>query len=164
MLTAHGVRCLRMVAAIIPSVAGVVLLIAQVDPVALAVSLIVFGVFVFGHRWLDYKFQALRSMAAPASDQTGLRDFAATLVGTSGVILGLLAVFGKQPFDLTIRFGIAALVAGILIAIVLVGLLLAGADPADLPPNNLIVVVFNFALWGLSFGLVCIAIALISGA
>ena len=160
MLTASGIRIFRIAGAKVSLIAGLVI-IATGDPaVSLGVAVLLLGCFIGGHAWIDYTFQRIRQDYNPPQD-SGLRDFASAFVSTSGVILGLLAVFGDHPFSLTIKVGIAALVSDIMVGIVLVGLLLAGAAPDDQRAWNLIRYVFNVALWALSLGLLCIAMGLL---
>lgn len=127
---------------------------------SLSVAVLVLGIFIIVHAMLDSAFQAVRNDFSPEAD-SGMRDFAASFVATSGVILGLLSAFGDKPFSQTVRVGIIALVADILVGTVLVGLLLAGADEDDQPAWNMLRCVFLIALWALALGLLCIAMGLL---
>jgi hypothetical protein len=117
------------------------------------------GLFILSHLGVDELLQKVRTEYE--STDGGLREFASSFVSTSGIILGLLAVFGGHTFSLTLKVGIAALVADILVGTVLVGLLLAGPASNDQRAMNVIRYVFNIALWALSLGLLSIALALL---
>jgi ABC-type sugar transport system permease subunit len=161
-LTKGGILGFRIVGGLTSLVIGAVLLGIGYSETALSVALLALGGFVLFHLVTEAWFLSVRENKdyAPADD-SGLREFAAAFVSTSGVILGLLAVFGDKPFSLTLKVGIVALVTDILVGTVLVGLLLAGAASTDQKAWNLIRYVFNLALWALSLGLLCIALALV---
>jgi len=129
---------------------------------ALAIALVVLGAFIICHAIVETAYHAIVEIYA-TSDVSGLREFASAFIATSGVILGLLAVFGdKTPkTPLTIKVGVVALVSDILIGTVLVGLLLAAPADSDQRAWNLIRHLFHLALWGLSLGLLCITMALL---
>jgi hypothetical protein len=147
---------------------GIVLLGGDHGERALALALVALGAFILVHLFVEEGYHAIVDNYGD-SDGGGLRDFASAFVATSGVILGLLAVFGdktlKTPF--TIKVGVVALVSDILVGTVLIGLLLAApvddqsATVNDIRAWNLIRYVFHVALWGLSLGLLCIAMALL---
>lgn len=141
-------------------IVGVVLIASPRVDDPLGLALVLVGAFIVAHLSTEEYFHRIRK-EFEATPDTGLRDFASAFVSTSGVILGLLAVFGDQEFSLTIKVGIGALVADILIGVVLIGLLLAGASNDDQEAWNLIRLVFNVALWAFALGLLCIATALI---
>lgn len=153
---------------IISGVLGIAFLTLCSIETPLGVAVLVLGVFIVAHLVIEAGFMSVRSDYTPPVD-SGMRDFASTFIATSGVILGLLALFGDKPGSLTptIKVGIAALAADILTGLVLLGLLLSGADPgngdreADQSAWNYIRVVFNLALWALTLGLLCIATALL---
>ncbi|WP_441250919.1 hypothetical protein [Kitasatospora sp. McL0602] len=87
---------------------------------------------------------------------------AGTLVVTvQGVVLGLLFAFSKgQPILVTAKVGVGSLAFG-----VCAGLLLVSLCAFSLPGRRTRVVsalLFNLAIWSLSYGLVCIAAAAIA--
>jgi hypothetical protein len=75
----------------------------------LAIAITVPGAFILCHTVVETTYHGVVQTYAD-SDIGGLRDFASAFVATSGVILGLLAVFGdktpKAPF--TIKVGVIA--------------------------------------------------------
>ena len=164
----------RIVVGIASAVCGAYLLFIHTGSTGkpLGLALLVLGLFIVSHWGLEAYFMHVRRDYTPPAD-SGMRDLASSFIATSGVILGLLVLFGNRgvTVTLTLRVGIAALAADILLGLVLVGLLLAGADPGgsasgvttgpDQRAWNVIRLVFNLALWALSLGLLCIAMALI---
>ena len=159
-LTAEGIRKFRRLAGGAAIFAGAVIIAATRADEPLGVALLLVGAFILAHLSIEEHFHEIRQ-DFEAKPDTGLREFASAFVSTSGVILGLLAVFGDKEFSLTIKVGIGALVADILVGVVLIGLLLAGANENDQRAWNLIRFVFNVALWAFALGLLCIATALI---
>ena len=168
-----GGDVLRLLVGIASTIAGAVLLATGVTETPLGVAVLVLGLFILGHFAIEAWFMHVRRDYDPPAD-SGMRDFASTFIATSGVILGLLALFGDERGSLTptIKVGIVALATDILVGLVLLGLLLAGADPGgtatangktsiDQKAWNIIRLVFNVALWALSLGLLCIAMALL---
>jgi hydrogenase-4 membrane subunit HyfE len=157
-----GVIIARVIAGVVAVLVGTVAL----DPggsLGLAVWLL--GAFILAHTLCDFLLQSAKNdeAAGPKDSETGLREFAASFVATASVILGLLTVFDTQPFTPTIKVGIAALVTAILSGIVLVGLLLAAPPQSDTENAawNLIRYVFNFSVWALALGLLCISTGLL---
>lgn len=150
---------------LIVGVASLVLGIWVLSGKAVSLAVILFGAATLGHALIDEALQSLREdkTYSPPDATSGMRDFASAFVTTSGVILGLLAVFGDHKFSQVTELGIWALVVDILVGTVLVGLLLAA--PAETANENaawnLIRYVFNVAMWGLTLGLVCIAVGLV---
>jgi hypothetical protein len=163
LLSKDGIITFRLLGGVTSLVFGLVLLIRGIGEKPLAIALTALGAFILFHAIVEYSYHAIVGGMYGTADEAGLREFASTFIATSGVILGLLAVFGdtmpKSP--LTIKVGVGALVTDILIGTVLVGLLLAPAAPGNQRALNLIRYVFNVALWGLSLGLLCISLALI---
>ena len=158
-LTAKAVNRFRVVLACTSLFAGgLVLDIGPAD--SLGIALLLLGAFMLLHFLIEHLFQSVRQSYEPPPD-SGMRDFASSFVATSGVILGLLAIFASHPFSVTIKVGIGALVVDILVGVILVGLLLAGASPDDQRAWNLIRYLFNVAVGALGFGLFCIGVALI---
>lgn len=156
-------------------VGSVVALVGHDDP-SLGIAGLALAVFIFGHLAIEHRYLALRKAFQPAHDGDpdtlvtgtddrqpveGLREFASAFVSTSGVILGLLAVFGADDLSVTIKVGIGALVTDILVGTMLVGLVISAPDSADQRSWNFIRYVFNVALWALALGLLCIGTALI---
>jgi hypothetical protein len=165
-LSKRGILFFRFAGGIVSAILGLVCLIWGNGERPLAVALLALGIFILCHTGVESWFHSIRvdyAAADEAEQVSGFRDFASAFVATSGVILGLLAVFGdttlKSPF--TIKVAVIALVSDILIGTVLIGLLLASPAPNDQPAWNLIRYVFHLALWGLSLGLLCIAMALL---
>lgn len=164
----------RILVGIASTICGLVFLADGLTETPLGVAVLVLGLFILCHYAVEARFMHVRQAYNPPAD-SGLRDFASTFIATSGVILGLLKVFGDKQGSLTptLTVGVVALAADILVGFVLLGLLLAGADPgATVKPGgqttsidqkawNIIRIVFNMALWALSLGLLCIAMALI---
>jgi hypothetical protein len=161
-LSKRGIVVFRIAGGIAGLTVGLVLLIGGYSEKSLALALTALGSFILGHAVVEMTYHAVIQEYAD-SDVGGLRDFASAFVATSGVILGLLAVFGdktlKTPF--TIKVGVVALVSDILIGTVLVGLLLGAPADSDQRAWNLIRYVFHLALWALSLGLLCITMALV---
>lgn len=169
-----GGDVLRLVVGIASTISGVVLLATGFTETPLGVAVLVLGLFILCHFVIEAWFMHVRRDYDPPPDN-GMREFASTFIATSGVILGLLALFGDERGTLTptIKVGIVALATDILVGLVLLGLLLAGADPGgtatatggktsiDQEAWNIIRLVFNLALWALSLGLLCIAMALL---
>ena len=156
-------------------VGSVVALVAH-DDASLGIAGLVLAVFIFGHLTVEYRYQEVRKAFRPVREgqpQTlvtgndglqpveGLREFASAFVSTSGVILGLLAVFGEDHLSVTVKVGIGALITDILVGAMLVGLVISAPDSADQRSWNFIRYVFNVALWALALGLLCIGTALI---
>lgn len=164
-LSKRGILAFRLAGGSSSAILGVVALAGHHGERPLAVALLVLGLFVISHTGVESWFHAIRKPHPDDGDNgiAGFRDFASAFMATSGVILGLLAVFGdktaRSPF--TIKIGVVALVADILIGVVLIGLLLASPASSDQRAWNLIRYVFHLALWGLSLGLLCIAMALL---
>jgi hypothetical protein len=154
-------RRFRYIAAGIGAVGGVVVLMAGQET-ALGIALLILSLFIVTHCEVEAAFQHVRTGFEPPAEG-GMREFASSFIATSGVVLGLLAVFGDHPFSTTIKVGIGALVSDILLGFVLIALLLSGPAPDDTRGWNFIRYIFNAALWALSLGLLCIALALISG-
>jgi hypothetical protein len=164
----------RIVVGLATVICGFVFLECGLTEKPLGVAVLVLGGFILFHWGVEALFMHVRSDYNPPVD-SGMRDFASSFIATSGVILGLLALFGDKGVKLTstLKVGVVALAADILLGLVLVGLLLAGADPGGTPtaggettqPDqkalNFIRIVFNVALWALSLGLLSIAMALI---
>jgi hypothetical protein len=158
----------RIGAGIASAIAGVVLLATGWTETPLGIAVLVLGLFILAHWGVEAWFMSVRSDYDPPAD-SGMREFAATFIGTSGVVLGLLSLFHDREGELsqTLKVGIVSLTADILVGVVLLGLLLAGADPGgetttiDQRGWNFIRIVFNVALWALSLGLLCIATALL---
>lgn len=166
MLSKRGILSFRFAGGIVGTILGLVCLIWGYGEKPLALALLALGIFILCHTGVESWFHSVRQdyeTADQGEQVSGFREFASAFVATSGVILGLLAVFGdktlKAPF--TIKIGVVALVSDILIGTVLVGLLLASPGPNDQRAWNLIRYVFHLALWGLSLGLLCIAMALL---
>jgi hypothetical protein len=159
-LSADDIRKFRRLGGSVVIFAGAVIIAASRADEPLGVALLLVGAFILAHLGIEEHFHQLRE-DFEAKPDAGLREFASAFVSTSGVILGLLAVFGDKEFSLTIKVGIGALVADILVGVVLIGLLLAGASDDDQPAWNLIRLVFNVALWAFALGLLCVATALI---
>jgi hypothetical protein len=174
-LTASGVFKFRIIGGCAACLGGLVALAAHDDP-SLGVAGLVLAVFIFGHLTIENRYQELLNQFQPSTQSDpdgvatsggdgqpveGLRDFASAFVSTSGVILGLLAVFSDGDLSVTTKVGIGALVTDILVGTVLVGLVISAPDSADQRSWNFIRYVFNFALWALALGLLCIATALL---
>lgn len=161
-LSKWGILTFRLSGGVGALVLGLVLLLGHYGEKPLALTVTALGAFIFCHAVVETIYHAVVRDYAD-SDVGGLRDFASAFVATSGVILGLLAVFGDKtpsaPF--TIKVGVVALVSDILIGTVLVGLLLAAPADSDQRAWNLIRYVFHLALWALSLGLLCISMALV---
>jgi hypothetical protein len=130
---------------------------------SLRLAVLLFGIFAVFYAALDAAFQAVRvdKDYIPADYENGLREFAASFVATSGVILGLLSVFGEHKWSDTVKVGVIALTVDILVGIALVALLLAGAKDNEVAAWGMIRYVFNLAIWSLSFGLLCVATGLL---
>jgi hypothetical protein len=190
-LTASGIFRFRVVGGTLAVLGGLIVVEACENDQSLGVAGLLLGVFILGHLTIEGALKRSRERFAlrldadrkPRPDTEndlqsggnvdltgaenepqptgGLREFASAFVSTSGVILGLLAVFGERSFSLTIKVAVGALVADILVGIVLVGLLLSAPDPEDQRSWNLIRYVFNVALWALALGLLCIGAALL---
>jgi hypothetical protein len=144
--------------------AGIIVAIVADADRPLGISLVVTGVFVLAHLATETAFHGRGiDYDLTADAHAGMREFAAAFTSTSGVILGLLAVFGDSEggFSLTVKVGIGALAADILLGIVLVGLLLAAPKTSDQDAWNFIRYVFNLALWALALGLLCIVTPLL---
>jgi hypothetical protein len=129
-LSKTGILIFRIIGGLASTLVGAVFLATGHTEKPLGIALLAVGGFILFHLAIESWFQSIRQDYEPADDG-GLRDFAAAFVSTSGVILGLLAVFGDTPFSLTLKVGIVALVTDILVGTVLVGLLLAGAAATD---------------------------------
>jgi hypothetical protein len=146
---------------------GIALLAGHYGERPLGIAVITLGGFILCHFAVERYFWSVRAEFDPPAD-TGMRDLASTFVATSGVVLGLLTLFGDKTstkqsdaFTLTLKVGSTSLAAAILIGLVLIGLLLMGAKPDDQRAWNVVRVVFNVELWAFSLGLLCIAIALV---
>jgi hypothetical protein len=150
----------RVAAGLVGILVGALELTASHPNHSLGVAVLALGAFILGHVGLEHLFQSVASTLTAPLDG-GMRDFAASFIATSGVILGLLSVFGEKSLPETLKIGIVALVADILIGTVLVGLLLAGPSDSDQPAWNLLRCVFNLALWSLALGLLCVATSLL---
>ncbi len=150
----------RVAAGVLGILVGILVLTASHPNHSLGVAVLALGAFILGHVGLERLF---RSVATELTEppEGGMRDFAASFIATSGVILGLLSVFGEKSLPETLKIGVVALVADILIGTVLVGLLLAGPSDSDQPAWNLLRCVFNLALWSLALGLLCVATSLL---
>jgi hypothetical protein len=161
-LTKNGILAFRIAGGAMALVLGLVLLLGGYGEKPLGLALTALGGFIFCHTAVETAYHRIVATFA-SSDEGGLREFASAFVATSGVILGLLAVFGDstQTSPLTIKVGVVALVSDILVGTVLVGLLLAAPSDDDQRAWNLIRYVFHLALWGLSLGLLCISMALL---
>jgi hypothetical protein len=161
-LSKWGIRIFRFLGGAAALIVGIVLLHWSLGEKALALALTALGAFILCHLAVEESYHKIVESYGE-SDEGGLREFASAFVATSGVILGLLAVFGdkttKTPF--TIKVSVVALVSDILIGTVLVGLLLAPPADADQRAKNFTRYVFHLALWGLSLGLLCITMALL---
>jgi hypothetical protein len=161
-LSKKGILVFRVVGGFAGLVLGLVLLSGSYGEKPLALALTALGAFILCHAVVESTYHRIVKTYGE-SDVGGMREFASAFIATSGVILGLLAVFGENtpgaPF--TIKVGVVALVSDILIGTVLVGLLLAAPADSDQRAWNLIRYVFNLALWALSLGLLCIALALL---
>lgn len=166
-----GIDYFRLVVGVVVGVVGLWFVFGHATETPLGVATLVLGLFILVHWVVEDCFMRVRQPYDSPAD-TGLQDFASSFIATSAVILGLLALFGDDPLTTTMKVGIAALVADILVGLVLVGLVLAGAEPggrvvngttttADQTAWNIIRIVFNLALWALSLGLLCIAMALL---
>jgi hypothetical protein len=178
-LTAKGLQSFRFFCGALAILGGLILVVPSDRTRPLGVSLLLLGAFILGHLQVERAYQRTRlrfqppanggagggnrSWLADTESQTdeGLRDFAAAFIATSGVILGLLTVFGEKAFSLTIKVGIGALVADILIGFVLGGLVLAAPDHDDQMSWNFVRYVFNLALWSLALGILCIGVELL---
>jgi hypothetical protein len=170
-LTADGIFRFRILGGCVACLGGLVGLAAHDDP-SLGVAGLVLAAFILAHLTIEHHYQQLRDQFAKTPQASaasgghgqpvdGLREFASAFVSTSGVILGLLAVFGDGDLSLTIKVGIGALVIDILVGTVLVGLVISAPDSADQRSWNFVRYVFNVALWALALGLLCIGTALI---
>ncbi|HXF00120.1 MAG TPA: hypothetical protein VN458_07220 [Solirubrobacterales bacterium] len=166
MLAARGIYYFRLLVGAAAVLGGIVVLAASGDNESLGLAVLLWGVFILGHLGIETLYQRVRGQYDSVGQQlqptSGLREFAIAFPSTSGVILGLVAVFGSEDFSLTTKVGIGALVADILVGLVLVGLVIAAPDSGDQRSWNLIRYVFNLALWALALGLLCIGIALLN--
>jgi hypothetical protein len=90
----------------------------------------------------------------------GFRQAATTLIGVPGVVLGLLAVFGKPPFPLALKVGAVSLVFSLVISIIL--LFLSSLDvPATKGPLVFLGYLVNTIFWSLALGLLSITAVLV---
>jgi hypothetical protein len=159
MLSRAGIVGLRRGTGTVTALIGLFALVSHRLEAPLAWALVLLGGFILGHFYLDEGFQKLKT--TPAPEQPGLQAFATGLVSTAGLILGLMSAFSSRGFTLTAKVGVFSLAIDVLLGIALVGLLLAGHRPNDRGPVALVAILFNVVLWGLAFGLLCIALALI---
>ena len=127
---------------------------------SLALACLLLGLFILGHYFLDQTFQTLKTI--PVGAEPALQPFATSLVSTSAVVLGLLSALSSRGFSTTAKVGVVSLTLDVLVGIALVGLLLAGFRSADRGAAALVAILFNVVWWGLAFGLLCIAMALIA--
>jgi hypothetical protein len=131
-LSKHAILGFRIAGGVTSATLGLILLVGGYGEKSLALALLALGSFILCHTAVEHWFHAIRQRYEPPQDG-GLREFASTFVATSGVILGLLAVFGDNGLatPLTLKVGVVALVSDILIGTVLVALLLASPGPTD---------------------------------
>ena len=133
----------------------------------LALAVLLLGVLIFVQFLLDMIWGALRPETGDSlfvitgkTYTEGFRQAAATLIGVPGVVLGLLAVFGKPPFPLALKVGASSLVFSLTISIIL--LLISSLDvPATKGPLVFLGYLVNTIFWSLALGLLCITAVLI---
>jgi len=97
-LSKHGILFFRLAGGISAAILGVVALIGHHGEKPLALALLVLGLFVLSHTGIESWFHAIRKPHSNDEDDgvSGFREFASAFMATSGVILGLLAVFGDK--------------------------------------------------------------------
>jgi hypothetical protein len=136
---------------------------------ALGLAVVLLAVLIGIQLLLDMVWSAFdtgkgspRQVITAKTYTAGFRQAAATLIGVPGVVLGLLAVFGKPPFPLALRVGAVALVFSLSVSIIL--LFLSSLEvPAEKGPLIFLSYLVNLIFWSLGLGLLCITAVLLVG-
>jgi hypothetical protein len=129
---------------------------------ALALAVVILGFFIISHSLLDLLWRQLptgqEAAAMHYTTKTYTRAFqgaATALITVPGVLLGLLAIFGKPPFPLALKVAAASLVISLVLSIVLLSY--ASLEvPLAKWPLLFLGVLTNLILWSLTLGLLCI--------
>jgi hypothetical protein len=142
--------------------------LASTNHRALALAVLLLGIVILGQLFLDLiwgnlgseKSTESRQQVTAATYTKGFGQAASTLIGVPGVVLGLLAVFGKPPFPLGLKVGAASLVFSLVLSIMLLFFSSLGV-PSDKGPLVFLGYIVNVIFWSLSLGLLCIVAVLI---
>lgn len=134
---------------------------------ALALAVLLLGVLIFVQFLLDLIWgnldtgsNASRQEITAKTYTEGFRQAAATLIGVPGVVLGLLAVFGKPPFPLGLKVGAVSLILSLFTSILL--LFFSSLDvPSAKGPLVFLGYLVNIIFWSLALGLLCITAVLL---
>lgn len=137
---------------------------------ALGLAVLLLGVFIAVQFVLDLIWGSLdtgttgtRQQITAKTYTQGFQQAATTLIGVPGVVLGLLAIFGKPPIPLALKVGAGSLVLSLAFSLMLLFFSSLGVPTAKWPLIFLGWLV-NVIFWSLSLGLLCItAVLLVSG-
>jgi hypothetical protein len=134
---------------------------------ALGLAVVLLAVLIFVQFLLDMVWSGFdsgkdspRQLITAQTYTAGFRQAAATLIGVPGVVLGLLAVFGKPPFPLALKVGAVALVLSLAISVML--LFFSSLEvPPEKGPLIFLGYLVNLIFWSLGLGLLCITAVLL---
>jgi hypothetical protein len=169
MLTASSLTGFRGVVGGVGLVVGLIFLLFCNVEHALAWSLVVTGILILAHLLVDVRWAVWTSTATKdqaesnASASAGAyRESAVALLSVPGFVLGLLTAFGGTsglPITAVVQAGALSLVASIVLGVALL-FLLSQNMPTQTKPVILVGYLVNLVFWTLSFGLLCIALAI----
>jgi hypothetical protein len=146
------------------------------------IALAVFGLFVIVHVGLDQLWDEITgpdtganvgdapsaatkktkptssTISKGANDSTN--QLLTAIITTSGVVLAIIQAFNANTLDVTAKVGTVSLAFDLVLGFVLFGLT-TDSTPLDDPAWHFRAYIFNLVLWGLSFGLLCIAFSFV---
>jgi hypothetical protein len=131
---------------------------ARDDP-SLRTAIIILSVFILIELGVDLQ----TPFGAGWKEKQLYESIAATMIGASGIILGLLAVFGQNTLTTTAKVGTVSLVVDILCGLILLPLIAEEWATSSLSKLQAAVVllVYTATEWSLAFGLLCVAMAVL---